>query len=104
MIESTAMTAEKQDPRLQQVRLPQIQQVWAEKQRQEIAYLQKTSCVQGSPTRYPCLHCQPLNEVWEGVGPGSSPSGHSGALHIPELPWVGPAFPPGAQSLVQVMT
>ena len=54
--------------------------------------------------RCPHLHCQPLNEVWEGVDPGSSPSGHSGALHAPELPWVGPAFPPGAQSLVLAMT
>jgi len=25
-------------------------------------------------------------------------------LHAPELPWVGPAFPPGAQSLLQAMT
>ena len=35
---------------------------------------------------------------------GSSPSGHSGALHAPELPWVGPAFKPDAQPLVQAMT
>jgi len=54
--------------------------------------------------RYPHLHCQPLNEVWEGVYPHSTPSSHSDALHAPELSWVGPAFPPGAQSLVQVMT
>jgi len=25
-------------------------------------------------------------------------------LHAPECPWVGPAFPPGAQSLVQAVT
>jgi len=30
--------------------------------------------------------------------PGFTPSGHSGALHAAELPWVGPAFLPGAQS------
>ena len=36
--------------------------------------------------------------------PGFTPSGHSGALHAAELPWVGPAFLPGAQSLVQAMT
>ena len=35
---------------------------------------------------------------------GSTPSSHSGTLHTPELPWVGPAFPPGAQSLLQDMT
>ena len=50
------------------------------------------------------LHCQPLNEVWEGVDPGSTPSSHSGAWLTPELPWVGPAFPPGVQSLLQAMT
>jgi len=38
------------------------------------------------------------------VDPGSNPSSHSGTLHGPELPWVGPAFPPGAQSLVQAVT
>jgi len=31
-------------------------------------------------------------------------SGHSGTLHTPELLWVGPAFPPGAPSLLQAMT
>ena len=59
---------------------------------------------QGYPAKYPHLHCQPLNEVWEGADPGSIPSGHSGTLHTPELPWVGPAFPPGAQSLLQAVT
>jgi len=38
------------------------------------------------------------------VDPGSSPSGHSGTLHAAELPWAGPAFPPGAQSLLQAVT
>ena len=36
--------------------------------------------------------------------PGFTPSGHSGALHAAELPWVCPAFLLGAQSLVQAMT
>ena len=36
--------------------------------------------------------------------PGSTPSGHSGTLHAPELPWVGPVFPPGVQSLLQAVT
>jgi len=44
-----------------------------------------------------------LSEVWKRMDPGD-PSGHSGAQHAPELPWVGPAFPPGAQSLFQAMT
>jgi len=35
---------------------------------------------------------------------GSTPSGHSVALHAPELHWVGSAFPPGVQSVVQAMT
>ena len=51
-----------------------MQQPWAQKQRKEAAYLQKASGRQGSPVRYPHLHCQPLNEGWEGVDPGSSPS------------------------------
>lgn len=40
----------------------------------------------------PYLQCQPLNEIWEEVDPGSTHSGHSGGLHVSELPWVGPAF------------
>jgi len=48
------------------------------------------------------LHCQPLNEVWEGVDPGFILSNHTGTLHAAELPWVGPAFPSGAQSLFRL--
>ena len=69
-----------------------MQQPWAQKQRKEAAYLQKASSTQGSPAKHSCFHCQPLNEGWEGVDPGSSPSGHSAALHAPVLPWLGPAF------------
>ena len=68
------------------------------------AYPWKASDTQGSPVRSLCFHCQPLNEVWEGVRPGSAPSSHAGTLHAPELPWVGPAFPPGAPSLLQAVT
>jgi len=57
--------------------------------RKKAAYLWKASGRQGYPTRYPHLHCQPLNEVWEGVDPGSTPSEHSGTLRAPELPYVG---------------
>jgi len=54
--------------------------------------------------RHPRLHCQPLSEVWEEVDPGSNPSYHSGTWHAPDLPWVGPTFPPGAPSLLHAMT
>jgi len=60
--------------------------------------------MEGSPARYPCLHCQPLNKIWDWVDTGFNPFGHSAALHAPENPWVGLAFPPGSQSLVQAMT
>ena len=50
------------------------------------------------------LHCQLLNEDWKGLDSGFTLPGQSGLLHAPELPWVGPAFPPGAQSLVLAMT
>jgi len=59
---------------------------------------------QESPAKLPCLHCQLLNEVWKGVDPVSIPSGLSGTLHTPELPWVGSAFPPDVPSLVQAVT
>ena len=38
------------------------------------------------------------------MDPDPTPFCHSGALHAAELPWVGPAFPPGAQSLLQART
>ena len=38
----------------------------------------------GSPEQL-WFHCQPLNEVWEEVDPGSNPSGHSGSLHCTHL-------------------
>ena len=60
--------------------------------------------MEGFPVRNPCLPCQPLNEVWEGVDPGSTPSARSGILHAAELPWVSPAFSPGVQSLFQAIT
>jgi len=66
--------------------------------------LQSPQVCRGLQMRRSHLHCQPLNEVWEGADPGSSLSSHSGTLHAPELPWVGPAFPPGAQSLLQAVT
>ena len=102
--ESTAMAAQQQSPRLQQVKIFSNATVrdietkgrsclpWEGLQQAEIF------------SEICCLHCQPLNEVWEGVNPGSTPSSHSGVLHMPELPWVGPAFLPGVQSLIQAVT
>ena len=42
------------------------------------AYLQNTSGMQESLTRYHHLHYQPLNEVCEGMDPVSTPSGVGG--------------------------
>lgn len=60
--------------------------------------------MQRSPVIHPCLHCQALNELWEGLDPGFNPSGHSEALNAPELTWIGPASPTGTQSLFQAVT
>jgi len=56
--------------------------------------------MQGSPARSPHLHCQPLNEGWEGVDPGCSPSiTQHIACTWAALGW--PCLPPGAPSLLQ---
>lgn len=82
-----------------------MQQLWEQKQRKKICLPSESLGKVGRDLqRYPCLHCQPLNGVWEGVNPGSTPSSPSGALHVPELPWVRPAYPPVAQSLVHALT
>ena len=100
------MTAEQQGPRLQQVKIcSNATAISTEiKGGKKASPLQKASGIQGSPTRHPHLHHQPLNEVLERMDSGSSPSNHSGKLHAAELPWVGPAFPPGVPSLVQAVT
>jgi len=69
-----------------------MQQLWTQKQRKNsLLTLGKPQVDRDLQQDTLCLHCQPLNEVWEGVDSGSTPSG-------------GPAFPPGAQSLVQAVT
>lgn len=104
MIENTAIISE-QGHRLQHIKTySNTTAVSTGKKRKENAYLQKASGTQGSPTECPYLHCQPINEVLEGVHPSSTPSGHSGVLHSPELPCIGLDFPSGASSLVQAMT
>jgi len=54
--------------------LVQTQQLWEQKQGKEAAYLHKASGAQKQPARRSHLHCHPLNEVWVGVDPGSTPS------------------------------
>ena len=66
-----------------------MQQPQTQKWRKRAAHHQKASGSQGSPAKDTSASpCQSLNEVWEGVDPGSTPSGHSGALHAPGLPWL----------------
>jgi len=100
-----ATTAEQQSPRLQQVK------TWLKCNSHEHKNKGKNLLTFRRPQVHrnlqqapPYLHCQPLNEVWEGVNPGSIPFNHSGTLDAPELPWAGPAFSPGAQSLLQALT
>jgi len=89
--------------RLQQVkRSPNAAATNTNKGKKESAYPWKASDMQGSPARSPHLHCQPLNEGWGGSR--LHPFNQSGSLHAPELPWAGPAFPPGAPSLLQALT
>ena len=45
----------------------------------------------------------PLPTPKQGLGRGGSWFHPFWSLHAPELPWVGPAFPPGAQSVFQAM-
>lgn len=54
--------------------------------RKESAYLQKSSCIQESPKKQLYLYCQPLNEILEGMDPGSTLSGHCIHLGSPGLP------------------
>ena len=45
-----------------------------QKWRKRAAYIWKATGMQESPARCPFFHCQPLNEGWKGVDPGSTPS------------------------------
>jgi len=85
-MERVVKAAEQQKPRLQQMKTCSSATAVGIKLKKEPTYLQKVSGTQRSPARYLYLPCQPLNEIWEEVDPGSSPSGHSGALHAPGLP------------------
>jgi len=77
-----------------------MQQLRAQKQRKKAAYLQKDSGTQGSPSKQLCFHCQPLNEVWQGI---LAPPLPVTQVHCMQLTSPGPAFPPGAQSLLQAL-
>jgi len=89
-MESTATTAEQQGPRLQQVRIcSNAKTIGTE--------IKEGTCLPSEglrdTERYPQLQFQPLNEGWEGVDPGCSPSGHSGAFNCMQLSSPGLALP-----------
>ena len=69
--ESTAMTAE------QQVRICSNATAMSTEIKEK-SYL--PSEIIRHTARYPCLHCQPLNEVWNRMDPDSTHSRHSAAL------------------------
>ena len=69
-MESTAIIAEQQGPRLQKVKICSNATAMGTeknktKQNTYISYIWKALGTQGSPARQLCLHCQPLNKVWE---------------------------------------
>lgn len=81
-----------------------MQQAWTQKQRNQNCLLSEGLWYIGILLEIPHLRCQPLKEVWEGMDSGSPPSHHSGTLNAPDLLWGGPAYLPGAQTLVEAMT
>ena len=85
-----AIIAGQQSPRPQQVRISP-RAAAADTKEKKSAYPWKASGRQGSPAKCPHLHCQALNEGWEEVDPGSSPSGHS--VHCKHLSSPGLALP-----------
>ena len=105
---STAVTAERQRPRLQQAGTctnTTTMSTETKEGRKEAAYLLKAAGTQRAPGSAPHLHCQAFNEGWEGVGPGSSPPTHSAVLHCTHLSSLGwPGLPPRAPSLLQAGT
>jgi len=85
--ESTAITAEQQSLQPQQVRTySNATAVGTKIKEKKILTFERPETCKDFQMRYPHLHRQPLNAVWEGVHPGSTPSNHSGTLHAAELP------------------
>lgn len=111
MIESTAIRAEQQGPRLQQVRTGSnttaISTEIKERIRLPLEGLRYAEISNKTPS-------PPLPTLKWGLGRGGSwlqpfwshrcLTLHCTALHTPEHPWVDPAFPPGASSLLQAVT
>jgi len=85
-MESPAITAEQQGPRLQQVRISSnAKTIGTEIKEKKLLTFRRPQGHRGAPAISPCLEGQPLNEGWEGVDPGSSPSGQSGAVNCMQL-------------------
>ena len=82
----------------------QKQQQWMQKQRKKTHLPLEGLRYTGISSKIPSA---PLPTLKWGLGRDGSwlhPFHHSGTLHTPELPWIGPAFPSGAPSLLWVKT
>jgi len=68
MMKSTTITARKQSLQLQQKRTsPDAATMYEEmKEGKKMLTFRRPQVSQESPAKHPSLHCQPLNEVWEG--------------------------------------
>jgi len=92
-MESTAIIVRWQSLWLQQRRTsPDIAARDVETKEKNLLTFRRLQAGRDLQMRYPYLHCQHLNKVWEGMDPDFTPSGHSGTLDAPELPQVGPAY------------
>jgi len=101
------MTAEQQDPRLQQVRIRSNATAAGTEIRKSNCLPLEVLWYIGISSKMALLPLPTLRRSGKGwilAPPLWSLRGHCTELHAPELPWVGPAFPPGAQSLVQAVT
>jgi len=99
----SAATTEQQGPRLQQVRIcSNTATISAEIK--EGSYLPSEGLKHTgiSSKKFSLLQPTLRRRLEGGVDPGSTPSGQSG--HCMHLSLLGPAFPPGAPSLLQAVT
>jgi len=88
------------NPRLQQIRTsPNAGARDTEKKEEKLLTFGSPPVGRNLQWYTPASTANPLNEVLEGMDPGSTPSNHSGELHAPELPWAGPTLPPSGSSI-----